>query len=808
MQRSIPVVLLMLCAMSTLWIHGGEGDTPLPLEVSGRYPSLTMFNHNGECGTGAVAVWADRLWVITYGPHMEHGSDDKLYEIDAKLNRVTHPESVGGTPADRLIHKESNQLVIGPYFIDDKRTVRAVSPKIMPGRLTAALRSLTDPQNKVLIQTMEGVLWEVDAKTLEPKILFDRPVPGWHSKGGYSGQGHIVVSNNGELPAHKKKNEYRAGADAKDPEDAGVLADFDGKTWHIVERHQFTDVTSAGGINGAPSNDAPLWSIGWDKRSIMLKVLDAGAWHTYRLPKADFSYDGKHGWHTEWPRIREVTGGKFLMNMHGGWFEFPKTMSAANYGGLKPIGTYLKITGDFCAWNDTIVFGCDDLAKSDFRNTGSNPLSLQSQSNLWFTKWENLAHNGRAAGWGGPWQNDAVKAGAPSVPFLFGGYAQRVLHLANGDAQAINVNIEIDADGTGKWSAYKSIPVPANGYAFHIFPNDTPGQWVRVTADKDCANATAYFQYGPGGGVETQRELFASLAEITSPDAWTGGFAHALGDDKGTLSFEAQMVEGGKAAPAGIFEVSPDLSFKKVEDSAANKFPLPPQQLKVEFDDASVIITEDPKDGGKRFRLPKTDAAYDQPSAIPERAVREVVTERSLVNAHGSLYVLPRPNSGGAERIKPVCTHLKRINDIGSWRGLLAISGTRVDAKPDAHFHASADGKAGLFFCDIDDLWKLGKPVGTGGPWKNSAVKASVPSDPYLMTGYDKKTIALSHDAQKEVAFTIEVNIDCNGWHTYQTLKVPAGQSVTHEFPSGYSAHWLRVIVDSDCKATAQCKYE
>ena len=72
-----------------------------PIRISGRYPHLAMFNHKGECGTGAVVPWADRLWVITYAPHEPGGSDDKLYEIDTNLQRVTRPESVGGTPADR-----------------------------------------------------------------------------------------------------------------------------------------------------------------------------------------------------------------------------------------------------------------------------------------------------------------------------------------------------------------------------------------------------------------------------------------------------------------------------------------------------------------------------------------------------------------------------------------------------------------------------------------------------------------------------------------------------------------------------------
>ena len=78
-----------------------------PQEWSGIYPELAYFNNEGECGTGAVVPWADRLWVITYGPHLPYGSSDKLYEITPDLQQIVRPESVGGTPANRMIHKES-----------------------------------------------------------------------------------------------------------------------------------------------------------------------------------------------------------------------------------------------------------------------------------------------------------------------------------------------------------------------------------------------------------------------------------------------------------------------------------------------------------------------------------------------------------------------------------------------------------------------------------------------------------------------------------------------------------------------------
>ena len=112
-------------------------------------------------------------------------------------------------------------------------------------------------------------------------------------------------------------------------EAAGALAEWDGKTWHVLERHQFTDVTGPGGIQAAPDEASPIWAIGWDKRSVILKVRDDGSWHSFRLPTADYSYVARHGWYTEWPRIREVAPGKLLMNMHGQWFDFPKSFSAS-----------------------------------------------------------------------------------------------------------------------------------------------------------------------------------------------------------------------------------------------------------------------------------------------------------------------------------------------------------------------------------------------------------------------------------------------------------------------------------------------
>ena len=76
------------------------------------------------------------------------------------------------------------------------------------------------------------------------------------------------------------------------------------------------------------------------------------------------------------------------------------------------------------------------------------------------------------------------------------------------------------------------------------------------------------------------------------------------------------------------------------------------------------------------------------------------------------------------------------------------------------------------------------------------------------MTGFDKKVVHLAQDSDDAVKFNIEVDFLGNGtWKKYKTFTVPAKGYVHHEFPDGFSAHWVRVSVDTNCKATAYFMY-
>ena len=157
--------------------------------------------------------------------------------------------------------------------------------------------------------------------------------------------------------------------------------------------------------------------------------------------------------------------------------------------------------------------------------------------------------------------------------------------------------------------------------------------------------------------------------------------------------------------------------------------------------------------------------------------------------------------------LRPISTHLWVHSDFCMWKGLLVTGADNASHESGGNV-LCAEPQSALWFGRTDDLWKLGKPKGWGGPWWEDNVNAGMASDPYLMTGFDQKCLHLTHDAKQPVQFTVEVDFCGHGtWRKYETITVPARGYRHHEFPSGFSAHWLRLTVNKTCVATAQLHY-
>lgn len=455
-----------------------------PVSFSGVVPSLAQSADLGpprsECGVGCLMPWNGRLYVLNYVSHRSRsGTGTGLRVIDETMTMTRHAAGVDGTYANRFVHFQSNQLVIGPHVIDAEHRVRTVKA-LIDVRLCGTARHLADPENWVYMLGMEGELFELNVHTLETRLLFDLTKElgtpgefGCHFKDCYTEFGRLVVTN----------NDY-SERDFKGLQSEGTLAEYDGKKWVVLERKPFVCVQGRGRFTDT------IFATGWDRASAILKVFTDRdqTWRRYRLPKASHAHD--HKWQSEWPRIREVEHERFLMDLHGMFYELSPWAYDGHIWGVKPISQHLWVLGDFCTWKGMLVMGADNASPAH----GHNALCAEPQSGLWFGKTDDLWQFGKPQGWGGPWWNDRVEAGVPSDPYLMTGFEHKVLHLSVQSGEAVEFTIEVDFHGNGQWHRYATETVDESGYRAHIFPEGYSAHWVRITANQNC-QASAQLHY-------------------------------------------------------------------------------------------------------------------------------------------------------------------------------------------------------------------------------------------------------------------------------------------------------------------------
>jgi len=312
------------------------------------------------------------------------------------------------------------------------------------------------------------------------------------------------------------------------------------------------------------------------------------------------------------------------------------------------------------------------------------------------------------------------------------------------------------------------------------------------------------------------KELFNLMVELKEPKGskphFKSGFTHhgrvvVANNSYNTKDYNGAQHAGRLAEWDGkkwtILEEHP---FTEVFSARAFGQPM----FATGWDNHSVILKAFINGSWQTFRLPKSSFAFDETSNTEWMRIREVETERALMDCHGIFYELSYHTYGNSIwGIRPISRHLRVIPDFCSWRGMLVMGGNQstpmqfepgnLDRNP-----LAGQPQAGLWFGKTDDLWSFGKPTGWGGPWHNTAVKAGEYSDPYLMTGFDQKVLHLKNNSDHVVKFTIEVDFIGNQeWSAYETISVQPNGYVHHEFPQGYQAHWARIVTDRPTTATA-----
>jgi hypothetical protein len=215
-----------------------------------------------------------------------------------------------------------------------------------------------------------------------------------------------------------------------------------------------------------------------------------------------------------------------------------------------------------------------------------------------------------------------------------------------------------------------------------------------------------------------------------------------------------------------------------------------------------------PATGWKTYRLPKGTHTQDHAWTTEWPRIREVESERWLMDASGLFYELPAMTYANAVwGIVPICRHLRIIGDYCSWNGLLVLAGDQTTPINDSNPFVGQP-QANLWFGKTDDLWRFGgKPAGWGGPWWDTAVKGGEPSDPFLMTGFHEKCLHVSHSDTEPLRIGIELDFKGTGaWHQVAEVRTTSSYGC-HVFPTGLNAHWVRLVPDRSCTATAQFIY-
>jgi len=204
-----------------------------------------------------------------------------------------------------------------------------------------------------------------------------------------------------------------------------------------------------------------------------------------------------------------------------------------------------------------------------------------------------------------------------------------------------------------------------------------------------------------------------------------------------------------------------------------------------------------------RYRLPFGLPNYELCEEL-RWVVRPIESFRAIANIAGILYELPCWYGGKGGDIKttygfkpvPICNVPWSIFDMCTFNGYLVI-GVSESYPPEYH---TGQPQSGLHFMPIEVLYVLGKPRGYGGVWKDTSVEADQYSDPFLIYGFDRKTIHLWTDTAGD--FTIEVDPTGNGdWKTYDTVTLGAGEYTTYIMTG--DAVWVRFKFSAAAKVGA-----
>src|SRR4029453_12711991 len=143
-------------------------------------------------------------------------------------------------------------------------------------------------------------------------------------------------------------------------------------------------------------------------------------------------------------------------------------------------------------------------------------------------------------------------------------------------------------------------------------PPDTPGEWLRVSVDRDCtATAFLHLQTPAEAAAPAASNVFASLAPLDARARWTAGLLRPAPFSRNLQFLARTIAADGQSGPETYYEIDERLHFMPVDapGKVAELQRVAEPKTDYEIDAASVLVID--KDGG-RWRLPKRTGAGER----------------------------------------------------------------------------------------------------------------------------------------------------------------------------------------------------
>ncbi len=420
---------------------------PLPADNSGQFAQKSPT-------ASALANYQDELWLV--GTQITRPFDSPLGSV---------PTSQVGRPSTNCL-KLPSHLILGSWAVSNSKV-----PFQFQGLQDVELAGVCrhpGGEKKLCFLTVDGRLLGADLDSMQTQPIFEEMSKAL-------GLGQAQPQFRALFNAHDRLfvvNDLDPTQGPVRGRASGRLAEWDWRgAWRVVDQSPYVDVSGTESATGL--REDLIFALGYDAKSLLLRVWHQNQWRRYRLP---WNWPPRSGLGNG---IREMQAGRWLMSAFGNLYELQPPQEAGFAPHLRPICRLQQPVLDFTFYRGGVA-----MILQEHQKTGQ----------LRLVTMEDLVRGPQSCGTGGVWQDQLVRASEVSEPFLMAGFGRKTLHLTNEGTEPMEIDLLIDARGNDEFQALHRISLPAGAYVPYIFPEGFSGAWWRLQSVQN-GKITAFATY-------------------------------------------------------------------------------------------------------------------------------------------------------------------------------------------------------------------------------------------------------------------------------------------------------------------------